>query len=87
MKKLAAIREVMESLNENAFLADGLEKAILGYTVNRHHPHVVVYDAAKCVRAIARQLGTSPDDADEFLEFNTYGAFVGPNGPLFVRRV
>jgi hypothetical protein len=29
--------------------------------------------------------GMTAEEADEFLSFNTLGAYVGENGPLFVR--
>jgi hypothetical protein len=87
LRKLDIVREALEILNEEALLADGLEEAILGYTVNHHGPHVVVYDAEKCARILARQLGSSLVEAEEFLDFNTFSAYVGPNGPLFVRCV
>ena len=34
--------------NPEALLADGLEAAYIGHTVNQHHAIVAVYDYAKC---------------------------------------
>lgn len=34
----------LADLNPDALLADGLEDAYIGYTVNQHHKHVAVYD-------------------------------------------
>lgn len=70
--------------NPAALLADGFETCLLGYTCNHHHPAVAVYDLGKCVRKLMDD-GLTEDDAVEYLSFNTLGAYVGQNGPLFVR--
>lgn len=80
----ATVRQIAE-LNPDALLADGLEAALVGYTVNHHHPHVAVYDIEKCVQVLVDRDGMTPEEADEFLSFNTLGAYVGENGPLYVR--
>jgi hypothetical protein len=77
----------LAELNPDALLADGLEKALVGYTANHHHPHVAVYDLDKCVDVLVGRDGMTAEEAEEFLSFNTLGAYVGENGPLFVRFV
>jgi hypothetical protein len=80
-----SILEDLAEQNPDALLADGLEAALVGYTVNHHHPVVAVYDIDKCIDVLVERDGMTPDDADEFLSFNTLGAYVGENGPLYVR--
>ena len=46
--------DALAYLNPNALLADGLEDAFVGYTVNFHHSHVAVYDYGKCVQILVR---------------------------------
>jgi hypothetical protein len=77
--------EMLAELNPDALLADGLEAALVGYTVNHHIPHVAVYDIAKCIEALVARDGMTHEEADEFLSFNTLGAFVGENGPIYIR--
>lgn len=77
--------EDLAELNPDALLADGLGAAIIGYTVNHHRPHVVVYDIQKCVEVLVERDGMTHEEADEYLSYNTLGAYVGENGPLFVR--
>lgn len=79
------ITDELAEINPQALLADGLEDALVGYTVNHHHPVVAVYDIDKCVKVLVERDGMKPEDADEFLSFNTLGAYVGENGPLYVR--
>lgn len=78
-------QQSLAELNPDALLADGLEAALVGYTVNHHHPHVAVYDIDKCVQVLVKRDGMTPEEADEFLSFNTLGACVGENGPMYVR--
>jgi hypothetical protein len=77
--------EALAEANPDALLADGLEAALVGYTVNHHHPHVAVYDIDKCIDVLVERDGMTAEEADEFLSFNTLGAYVGQNGPIYVR--
>jgi hypothetical protein len=77
--------EALAELNPDALTADGLEAALVGYTVNHHHPIVAVYNIDKCIEVLVERDGMTPEEADEFLSFNTLGAYVGENGPLYVR--
>ena len=78
--------EDLAELYPEALLADGFEAAMIGMTVNHHHPNVVVYDYQKCVDILVSQ-GMTAEDAEEYLSFNTLGAYVGKNGPLFLERI
>jgi hypothetical protein len=76
--------EELSAVNPDALLADGLEQAYLGYVINTHHKSVAVYDATKCVEIMMGD-GMTEEEAQEYLEFNTFSAYVGENGPLFVK--
>lgn len=76
--------EILAELNPEALLADGLEDAFIGYTVNHHHAHVAVYDYGKCVEVLVARDGMTHEEAEEFLSFNTLGAYVGENGPIYM---
>ena len=78
--------EELRCANPDALLADGLEDAYIGFTVNQHHATVAVYDYDRCVAVLVQRDGMTDEDADEFLSFNTLGAYVGENGPLFIKR-
>jgi hypothetical protein len=79
--------EALGEINPEALLADGLEDAFIGYTLNHHHAHVAVavYDIDKCIEVLVARDGMTHEEADEFLSFNTLGAYVGENGPIFIR--
>lgn len=87
MSKDAQFRERIADLidiNPDALLADGLEDAYLGHTVNHHHQNVAVYDYQRCIDVLIQRDGMDYAGAEEFLQFNTLGAYVGENGPLFI---
>ena len=71
---------------EDALLADGLDTALIGFGTVFHHA-VAIYDFNLCVEVMVKRDGMTEDDAIEFLEFNTTGAFVGPHTPVFLRSV
>ncbi len=84
-EKAWLIMEEIAARNPDALLADGLNDALVGYTINSIHPVVAVYDANACAKVLVDRDGMTLEEAEEFLEFNTYCAYVGPNGPLFIR--
>jgi len=79
------LADIVAEVNPDAIVADGLEDAAIGYTMNHHSAPVVVYDYDRCVAVLVRRDGMSEEEADEFLGFNTLGAYVGPNGPIYIK--
>lgn len=75
MTKDELLEDLVE-LNPEALTADGFEDAIVGYSVSTIRPHVVIYDAEKCIEILMKRDGMSYEEAD-----------VGENTPLFVRMV
>lgn len=79
--------EILEQLaeqNPDALLADGLEDALIGYTMNTHHAVVAVYSYSKCVEVLVARDGMTHEEAEEYLSFNTLCCYVGENGPLYI---
>jgi hypothetical protein len=82
----ADLFEALRDANPEALLADGFERAYLGFTVNQHHAVVAVYDYAACVAILVERDGVDELDAEEHLSFNTLSAYVGEHTPLFIKR-
>jgi len=62
---------------------DGFDEAIVGVTA--HQPSrnpVVVYDYGKCIDILMKRDGMSYEEAVEFFEFNTTGAWMGEGTPI-----
>jgi len=80
-------REWVEQLSGMTGLlcADGFDDAIIGVTYpSPGRQSVVMYDARKCVQILVERDGMSAEEAWEFFEFNTLGAWVGERTPLFM---
>ena len=80
-KKFREIRDRIMECNEEALLANGFEAALIGY-VEIFSKTIALYDKAKCLKILQRQ-GMSEDEASEFFEFNTQGAWMGEGTPAF----
>lgn len=65
--------------------ADGFEDALIGVGTQCHH-EVAIYDYEKCVQILMERDGMTDEEAIEFLDFNTCGAWVGECTPVFLRR-
>lgn len=63
---------------------DGMDDAILGIG-QRFNSYFVVYDRELAVKSLMTG-GMNREDAEEFFEFNTVGAWVGEATPCFVIR-
>jgi len=77
------LKEQIAERNEDALFADGFDDAIIGFTHNACEPCRAVYSSIKCIDILMKD-GATEEDAIEYFQFNTLGAYVGPNGPLFV---
>lgn len=79
-------KEWIAQYNPEALMADGFDKAIIGVAERCGLAALVVYDAAKCIDILVKRDGMTHDEASEFFNFNTLGAYVGENTPLFLWR-
>jgi hypothetical protein len=79
------IQETLEnslSDDETIPLADGFEMAFLGVARQFNTPFAV-YDRNRCL-AILLEQGLDLEAAEEYMSFNTEGAWVGENTPAFL---
>lgn len=61
----------------------GLDEAFVGIGNRCGQPPVAVYDRARCVEAFVAQ-GMTAEEAEEWLDFNVVGAWVGEQTPIVV---
>ena len=82
---MSLIQDLVAEMNEEALFADGLDDALVGFTRNTCEPCRAVYDADKCIEILVKDNeGMTDEEAEEYLEFNTFGAYVGKHGPVFI---
>jgi len=86
-KKVAEhVREFCCGFDEEILLADGFNEAFLGVIERCASKPVACYDAERCVKVLMELDGMSHDEAEEFFDFNTAGAYVGEYTPYFLYR-
>ena len=69
---------------EDALLADGFEDAFIGFAERCASEPVAVYDYRRAVKVLTERDGMSEEGAEEFLQFNVLGAYVGERTPWFL---
>jgi hypothetical protein len=77
--------ELADNYGVDILFADGYDDAIIGVCIGCDAGRVV-YDAEKMVDICAKDLETDHEEALEFLEFNTFCAYVGDNTPIYLMR-
>lgn len=68
--------------DENILLADGLAAAFIGIGRQFITP-IAVYSRSKAIQCFIDQ-GMTEEEAEEYFEFNTAGAYVGEQTPIFI---
>lgn len=69
--------------------ADGFDDAIIGVTYDRgaREPgYRVVYDQERCIEILVEG-GMDEEEAEEYFDFNTEGAYVGAQTPVYITRL
>ena len=78
--------ELLEHIQYNfpdSMLANGYNSAIIGIASGFDSGRVV-YSVKKMVEVCMRDLSVDADEAIEWLEYNTFGAFVGDYTPIYL---
>ena len=74
--------ELME-VYDGCLMADGFEEALIGFGTRFNNP-VTIYDLRKCLDILVRRDGMSQEEAEEYMDFNVLGAYVGEETPIFL---
>lgn len=61
------------------------DRAIVGVAERVDGLCVLAYDSERVIQALVDENGWDEDEAREWYEFNTAGAYVGPGTPVFLR--
>ena len=72
----------MEDLNPEALWPTGMKEAIIGFVERCSCDPIIVLDRKKCIEILMRDGGTE-EEAIEYFEFNTLGAWMGKGTPCF----
>lgn len=76
--------DILIDYNEEMLLADGFDLAIIGVAEICGNT-ICAYDYNKCLDILVMRDGMTYEDAEEFMEFNVVGSYMGANTPCFIR--
>jgi len=65
---------------------DGFDNAIIGVGGRCNTDSMIVYDYDKMVRVLVTRDDMSYEEAEEYIEFNIIGAWIGDTTPIIVRN-
>lgn len=85
---MTPLEALLDEFPDDEFLKfDGFDDAVVGICIShwRNETGILVYDYQKMVETLVQRDGMEPDEAEEFLHFNTLGAYVGEQTPIVVR--
>lgn len=74
------LQEILDLYEDEEFLtADGFDSAIIGVD---EHSMRLIYSVSKCIDILVTD-GMDYEDAIEYLNFNTFNAYVGEKTPIW----
>jgi len=68
---------------DGCLMADGFEEALIGFGTRFNSP-VTIYDLSKCLNILVERDGMNEEEAQEYMDFNVLGAYVGEETPIFL---
>lgn len=74
--------DLVEQFGEDLLFADGYDSAIIGVAVGFDSQRVV-YSVEGMIKAGVEEAGMNYDESLEWLEYNTFGSYVGENTPIY----
>tara|TARA_R110002020_G_scaffold55309_1_gene153516 strand:+ start:2779 stop:3054 length:276 start_codon:yes stop_codon:yes gene_type:complete len=76
--------ELTEQHGDDLLFADSFDRAIIG-VCNGFDSGRVAYSVEKMIDIFIADNQCSYEEAVEYLEFNTFGAWVGDNTPIYIQ--
>lgn len=86
MTDLSKLQEWVDIHNPDALMVDGMDEAVIGMAIRCGCPSLLIYDVDKCVEILVKRDGMTEEEASEYFYFNTVGAWMGNNTPLFLLK-
>ena len=77
------ILERVNEMNDKALYPTDLKEAVIGYVERFGMEPLVLLDKDKCINILVKRDGMSREEAEEFFEVNTLGAWMGEGTPCF----
>lgn len=84
---MTTIEKTIENIlgeDETVLLADGFESAFIGIGRQFGNP-IAIYDRSKCIEILMEEM--TEEEAEEYFQYNTEGAWVGNQTPIFLEKL
>ena len=81
------IQKYLEDIGEQALLMDGFEHAIISFSQRINEPLLAVYNHDLMIQTLMKRDNMTYDEADEYIQYNCIGAWVGEQTPIIVKPI
>lgn len=75
----------LKERGETVLLMDGFDEALIGFSQRMNEPLLAVYSYQVMVDVCVFRDGMSYEEAEEYIEYNCVGAWVGEQTPIIVQ--
>ena len=65
---------------------DGFDSAVIGVGERNNTDSMIVYDYSKMVNVLMTRDGMAHEEAEEYIDFNIVGAWIGDTTPIIVSK-
>jgi len=76
----------LKERGETVLLMDGFDEALIGFSQRINEPLLAVYSYNVMVDVCVFRDGMSYEEAEEYIEYNCIGAWVGEQTPIIVQE-
>lgn len=77
----------LHNIGEKALLMDGFDEACIGFSQRINEPVLAVYSYDKMVEVLMTRDSMDDEEAEEYIEYNCVGAWIGEQTPIIVRSL
>jgi len=82
--RIADARALLADENPDALWPDGLDDAFIGLAHRCGQPVLAAFSMKRCVEVLMKRDGMTFEEALEFLDFNTFDAWLGDGTPVWI---
>ena len=81
------ILDYLSELNPDMLVLPDFQEALIGYVERCGSNALACYDIDKCIQILIERDGMTDEEALEYFSYNTLGAYMGENTPMFLTRI
>jgi len=78
------INNYLKNYDQGTMLMDNFDEALIGFSQRINEPLLAVYSWQKMVDLCVNRDKMSPEEAEEYIDYNCIGAWIGDQTPIIV---